>query len=547
MSSGAKAQSVRDEANMLVYANTFDLNPVAGRQAIINLIAGWVSFTRGVSVDPDRLASGIFDFKMPNKATLSSRATVLQGGQPHFPYFFCARLSHGQDDVPGRKWITEIGLRQQADGDVITCSNVLETSEVSARVNAPIQVTRPRIVETLIDNCRPVGNTVGLNVLPLTNDNARAFAHSVEHTSRRDPIILISANRDGRYPIDPERMRSLAVGLAQTVKIATETDTFKLQEIVGRRYIAFGGAINIIFPPRKNGLGAFCKSVLLRPDQIEELRSTGMTVEAEILSTITHLTNVPNSWRHTSIDTVSQAILRMRLEKAVSEIGATDDVKVYEGLLQEASDNINKTNEKLATLQEQLTAVTEERDFAEAEAGSLKYALSGVQSRAIDLPEQVAEAFSALRTAIEGVLSGNPTLEQALRVVSSLYSDRLIILDTALNSARESDRGSFRHGETAFKLMQSLGAEYWEALASGKPDQTARGVFGNSYAAKEAGLSKDGKKARTFRYLNEDIFMEKHLKIGIKDSFAETLRVHFEWLPEEQKIVIGHCGKHIDF
>ncbi|WP_279611117.1 hypothetical protein [Burkholderia gladioli] len=41
--------------------------------------------------------------------------------------------------------------------------------------------------------------------------------------------------------------------------------------------------------------------------------------------------------------------------------------------------------------------------------------------------------------------------------------------------------------------------------------------------------------------------MEKHLKHGVKDSAAETLRVHFEWIASEQKIIIGHCGKHLDF
>lgn len=41
--------------------------------------------------------------------------------------------------------------------------------------------------------------------------------------------------------------------------------------------------------------------------------------------------------------------------------------------------------------------------------------------------------------------------------------------------------------------------------------------------------------------------MEKHLKHGVKGSLAEILRVHFEWIASEKKIVIGHCGKHLDF
>jgi hypothetical protein len=40
--------------------------------------------------------------------------------------------------------------------------------------------------------------------------------------------------------------------------------------------------------------------------------------------------------------------------------------------------------------------------------------------------------------------------------------------------------------------------------------------------------------------------MMKHLKIGVKDSVAETLRIHFEWDDGDRKIIIGHCGSHLD-
>lgn len=41
--------------------------------------------------------------------------------------------------------------------------------------------------------------------------------------------------------------------------------------------------------------------------------------------------------------------------------------------------------------------------------------------------------------------------------------------------------------------------------------------------------------------------MWKHLKIGVKDSITETWRCHFEFDADEKKVVIGHCGRHLDF
>jgi hypothetical protein len=84
-------------------------------------------------------------------------------------------------------------------------------------------------------------------------------------------------------------------------------------------------------------------------------------------------------------------------------------------------------------------------------------------------------------------------------------------------------------------------------MADGLGDQQAKNVFGSSFTANEAGMSNEGKKRRMFNYRGHDILMERHLKHGVKDSLAETLRVHFDWVAKDKKIVIGHCGKHLDF
>ncbi|SCX36014.1 hypothetical protein DSM25559_5280 [Agrobacterium rosae] len=533
---------------MLVYANSFVINPVAGRQSVTNLVAGWVSKSRNASIDATLLSTPSGEIKLPNRTTFSWNSTSRSDGPVRFPFSFCARLTHGQEGVTGRLLSTEVGMRQDIDGGPIECSVLFETSDVSARVNAPIQVTRPRIVETLIDNCRPASETPGLNVLPLTAENAKGFEHSVEYRRRRHPIIVLSADREGRYPVDAERIRSLTVGLAQVVKISPDTDTFKLQEIIGRRFIAFGGAVNIISPPRVIADRMDCKTTRIHPEQIEDLVTAGSTVEAEIMSILTHNTNLPHSWRHTSMDKVAQAILSHRLEVAVASASSSDDTKIYESLLQEASGSISQSEEKIAGLQRELSDVQEALEFSDAEAKSLKHALSGVQSRTVEMSDDAAEVFAPFRDAMIGVLSGAPTLEQGIRAIGSLYSDRVVVLDSAISAARESDRGGFKYSQKAFGFFRKLAQDYWEALAGGKNDQQARAAFGNAYAAKEAEtLSKNGRDLRTFRYRNEDVLMERHLKIGVKDSLSETLRIHFEWYPDEQKIVIGHCGRHLNF
>jgi hypothetical protein len=137
-------------------------------------------------------------------------------------------------------------------------------------------------------------------------------------------------------------------------------------------------------------------------------------------------------------------------------------------------------------------------------------------------------------------------LEQALVLLSSLYPDRIVVLDTALKSAADSK--DFKYKEKAFDLLWKMATDYWSVLAGGGGDTEARRVFGAAYAAQESeSLTTQGEKRRTFHYNGEPIGMFRHLKIGIKPSLFETLRVHFEWFAKEKKIVIGHCGCHLDF
>lgn len=533
---------------MLVYANSFSLNPPGGVNDVIVQISTWVGGARKSYVDPRRLASGIRDLRFDDGAALSSLATLDEHGDPVFPYHFSARLTHGQPGVPGRRWVTEIGMRQTAPDQDIQCSVLLRTDEISARVIDPIQVTRPRIVEYLLSRCHPSPTTPGLAVIKMTEANAAALGQDIETEGRRHPIVQISCDRDGKSPIAADRLQSVLIGLAQVVEVPAEANTYRIEEILGRKYSVFGGAINVIFGYRQSESGGFCKTVLLRPDRLEELTEAGVAIESEILAIITHQTNLPNSWRHISNDGVREAILRLRFQNATAKIGTAPDIAAYDELLLEASDQLAHKNRELDNARLDIEAREASIDQLTSENDSLKYSLSSIQSSS-NAAETQEGLSSELSDAIRAALEKNVSLEQALLIVEALFKERLVVLPTALSSAKDSDRRGFQYGSKALEMLIDLAGGYWDDITAGKGDQQARQRFGrNGFAAKEAEtLSADGRRSRTFRYKNDDILMEKHLKHGVKDSFAETFRIHFEWMADEKIIVIGHCGKHLDF
>ena len=157
-----------------------------------------------------------------------------------------------------------------------------------------------------------------------------------------------------------------------------------------------------------------------------------------------------------------------------------------------------------------------------------------------------ADQFQNLRTLIPSLVTKNPPLELSLRLAEAAFPERLVVLPTAYVSARESS--NFLKGPQAYHLIWKLVTEYWEQVQVGG-DEMARNAFTqNTYASTEKStISVAGIERRTFAYNGKSYYMDTHLKMGTADNKSETLRVHFAWVAEEEKIVIGHCGKHLDF
>ncbi len=409
---------------MLVYANKFVFEPENGAEQIIQLAAKWVGQRARQRVDAERLAEGIRELRLKDGSTLTSCATMSVGNNVAYPYVFGMQLSHRDDKVPGRKWITEVGLRQESAGKPIECSVLLKTDEVSARVTDPIQVTRPKLVQQLIQECSPIGQTPGLNVKRLNEESALAFLHEVERDEREHPIVLISCDREGIYPVEPERLRSMLVGLSDVVEVPASVDTFAIEEVVGRRYIAFGGAINVVFPSRKGDRGWFCETVLFRPSAIADFQTEGKKVESEVLAAITHRTNLPYSWRHISPEMVNQAVLRGQLARMLERAknsNNSEELGEYIALLESADQELLTKDAELARIRGEYEEKEREARKLQADIANLKHALSGRQASEDSQDDDVVEALAPLRESMAAVLKGNPSLQQVLELISSLY------------------------------------------------------------------------------------------------------------------------------
>jgi len=167
--------------------------------------------------------------------------------------------------------------------------------------------------------------------------------------------------------------------------------------------------------------------------------------------------------------------------------------------------------------------------------------------RALQLPDTQANAL--LQRMVEVLRDGaaRQTPRQILELVDRVSPGCLVLLPSALKSADEAC--GFESSEKLFDQVWKLATEYRQLRLQGGPDKLAMQVFGTKvWAAKESDTTANsavGKAERTFDYKGQPLLMLQHLKIGVKDSPNRTLRLHFEWDPEDGVVVIGHCGPHL--
>lgn len=532
---------------MLVYSTTLWLKNDVNIDTILEIIAKWLSRKTHENITTISLKAN--NIRRMND---NSRIQTIRSDSA-FPTLHAIRFTHSDREVSGRQWVAEIGIRQLDIISEIECSILLRTDEVSPRVDAKIQPTLPYVVHDFIKYCSPSSKTVGLKTTILNHeDEIEGLDYLIKYNERQFPFVLISPTPDNQYLVNVENLRFHLEGIAEIYQIPIGADTFFIGRIIGNQYVAWDGAINIIFPQVQRQGKTFAPTKRLTQEELRDIITQGIEPEREILSIITHRTNLPNSWRHISPETVSELIRKKEVTSLKKQAAETGQSAEYIKLLEDELDQKNnETQQKIVQLQSEinylegtLIQMDDEKRQIRFENESLKSQLSHIADRTTEgsenrIPDHIRETIFIASKAL--------TPEESMSIITKLFPNRIEVLESAWKSADESKM--FKENKKVFDLLWKLATEYWLALVNGKSDAEARSVFGNSYSAKESESVENNKRARqlrTFQYKGQEIKMMKHLKIGNKRSLSETIRIHFEWNSSNKKIIIGHCGPHLD-
>ena len=219
---------------------------------------------------------------------------------------------------------------------------------------------------------------------------------------------------------------------------------------------------------------------------------------------------------------VEQARLRQELLTAAAAEKA--------GLRQEISD----LEEIWADTDRAYTQAVQERDEARAELQAQKDHCTHLQGV---LAARRAEPSSDVQALLREVVAGLKNPEQCLRIVAAAYPERIVLLDSAIRSAKDAD--DFRRVGGLAELLKKWATNYYDALVEGAGDEG-----GGNRVGWRCYPNRGGGPGRVFEYKGRKISVGRHLRIGTNESLGETIRVYFAWDASSKKLIVGWCGRH---
>ena len=537
---------------MLVYANHLNLHGQGTEEAVFKAIGGWLKEQLSFGLHPDQLRKdGEFN---GTRGDVRSWLRVLATAEED-PKLYSWVLKFPDGNVRGRQWIVEVGVKTQADRLDLSC--VVKTDEYSTLVASPVIASQPRLIRYIANNIQNVQDSTFDVTVPgvetksvgADEDSYLGLLAEIERPGREGPIVLVSPTKDGEYLLEAEELQQRLIGLAQVVKVSANFNSYEMATVLGKPKSAWGGAINILDVP---SLPGHVQGRYYLPDVIATWGNTPFNRGSHVLALVTNTTNIARLRRHIRPEGVMQLSLRRRMQTARAKSEqmsivqlrsvledaakqADEQTKYFDELVEENS----QLESNLATLKDDLGVVRDELAKKDYAIQSLKDQLSRAGG---DRPEGIdAEELVKMLNR-----DAPPSPLNCLTIIESIYGDRCTILSSAWRSAEEMD--SFIYGRELLELLKRLVTDYRSALMEGG-DNKAHNVFGKSeYAAKESETVMNNKamrRERTFEYEQEKVEMFRHLKIGADDDATRTIRVHFHWDHEREKIVIGYCGQHL--
>ena len=449
-----------------------------------------------------------------------------------------------------RFWFTEFGAKQVDQSSFavsVRISHALNREYIGLEPPAP-KPSAPRFVKDIFSQSKLkiMSGNLALSSQPIEIrlGQANVVEDSVFATKRECPVVFINGGfHPTTFPISPIELQKHLIGKAQVLWCGDEPELGEeLSLMLPKAYMCRYRSVRVYLPHvRREFTEDAQRHRFFSRSEIAELG--GKRVEEAITTALArgHSNREENSFL-THDDIRAHARVQHLAQFRAKDKPTKEWIQALEVENSKLESEKKEANQLLTQADQEISALQSHCLKYEAQIQSLSAMRLSVNSR-----NQSDVNMMAYRK-VTSDQADDATPSDCLKGMLFLYPDRVRILPSAFAAADES--AEFRNTTALWDLLFLLGGDYYQAISSedGGGDERARSVFGNQYSAQESesvATSARLRRARTFNDEGTTRTMFRHLKLGVKDSVSETIRVHFDWDHSTQRIVIGYCGPHL--
>ena len=397
---------------------------------------------------------------------------------------------------------------------------------------APVdfKLRRPRLVGTLLRQFTCSCGDVRLSLEPreIRTESVEDFATTrLLSRGRRLPVVLVSRTAaSGKWLVDPSELADPLAGIAETYYLADKWAGFALTDVVGKLYSCFNGAVRVYWPDFDPVDSPY--SPVYIPEKLNEIGGRLTDILFRQMAAI-------SAFRYVTGPVTTDAKEHLQEERR-REIEALKAAASERGDDRELLELADKENEELR----------KQNDHLLEENKALKGSLELAQENFRAIGQSLAEA-EPLEVAAQEPGSELESVEGAVLAAKERFGDTLLVVDSALDSARESPFMQCRKAYQALSAIHEVCLSWRQSRKTKTPMGTFEQAFsmkGFVYKSRES-MTSTGKWANEYEmiYKGQRVSIEPHLALG-KGGPDTCLRIHFYTDEEEEKFVIAHVGRH---
>lgn len=446
-----------------------------------------------------------------------------------------------------REWITEIGY--QADTSTSAeISYVVTFSDQAGFIGfcQPIpQASIPNVIKTLLRDptirCSIGPNQLSYDPIKLEPGDFPAFEEMLFNPIREVPVIYLSPqspdeeSEHSRLLIDPQKLAKSVTANALVYYSDSIDFTREMNYLGNSNYLCSGGAIRIYRPhidtsddsdPRHH---RFIAARFIEEQGEEKIIDILRRALAQDVHFYESLFRVDDC----------RFLIETDLRKAkIAQIKAQSqgEIRAAEELLDEATAEREESERKILKLRD-------ENDQLKSEIHNLKVR--------VEILKEQSEKYRELETGTQGVrrIAVYPNTPQAIaKYFETVYPDRIVFTERAYRSMDECTTKSevlwdaFYHiAVDLYDLLKRNPATAYRDFKDYTGWDCSRGEGAQTHA--------DSKfmRLRIDKYNGQEINIEPHVKNASQENDPKFVRIHFAYDPNiTDKIIVGHCGKHLD-